>query len=227
MVSFLNGQLYSQVNTNDGYLHQSLGVLIAEITKALADFEDPIAHRKFNWDIAQLELLEVNLDYYQGRKKQLLQKHFQYFMENTKPLLETLPKQVIHNDANDNNLIASIVNDKLRCIGLFDFGDMVYTQRICELAIAMSYALMSQHNYLATARSSYQGSRSHFKVLNQELALLPNLIKARLVQSLLNSGKSYFENPDNDYLLISASPAWDLLKKLDKLQTNEFADYLN
>jgi Ser/Thr protein kinase RdoA (MazF antagonist) len=218
IVSFLNGHLYSQVNSNDSYLHYSLGVLIANITKALSDFNHPQAQRNMNWDIAQLQLLEANLDYCQESQKQQLKPLFHQFLEHTKPALDKLPKQIIHNDANDNNLTTALIENKLQCVGVFDFGDLVYSQRICELAVAMAYALMSQVDIIKTAKQIIKGYTDTIKVSVEELDLLPDLIKARLLQSLLNSAKSSALNPDNEYLLISTQAAWELLDKIDTLK---------
>lgn len=226
IVSFLAGDLYSQVDTENVNLHKSLGQLTGQITHVLSDFKHPAALREFNWDIAQLPRLEPNLSYYQDIKKSILTSHFSEFIENTLPALDLLPKQVIHNDINDNNLIVTQVNNQLECTGLFDFGDIVYTQRICELAVTMTYALMSQQNFLKTAKHIFQGYQSTIKLDENEINLLPKLIVARLTQSLLNSGKSFALEPDNDYLLVSAAPAWDLLEKFESLKPGEFVNAL-
>lgn len=222
MVSFLPGKLYSQVDTEEANLHQSLGQLVAQATKAFKDFKYPSAHRQFNWDIAQLMSLEANLDYYHDKQREQISRHLQAFKFTTLPALQLLPKQVIHNDLNDNNLIAEIVDGKLECTGFFDFGDIVYTHRLCDLAIAMAYALMSQQNFLTTAQAIVQGYQATLELNHDELNLLPKLIVARLLQSLLNSGKSFADQPDNTYLLVSAKPAWNLLDKFEALKPNEF-----
>jgi Ser/Thr protein kinase RdoA (MazF antagonist) len=226
IVNFLPGDLYSQVDTEDAGLHKSLGDLTGQITQAFNDFKHPAAHRESNWDIAQLAQLEPNLSYYQGLKKSRLTSHFLDFKNNTLPALDLLPKQVIHNDINDNNLIVTQVDGQLSCTGLFDFGDIVYTQRLCELAVTMTYALMSQKNFLKTAKNIYQGYQLTVELGESEKVLLPKLIIARLLQSLLNSGKSFALEPENEYLLVSAAPAWDLLEKFESLKPDEFINAL-
>jgi Ser/Thr protein kinase RdoA (MazF antagonist) len=226
IVSFLAGDLYSQVDTKNSDLHYSLGQLTSQITHAFHNFKHPTAHRKLNWDIAQLTRLEPYLNYYHGLERSILTKHFLDFQSNTLPDLNLLPRQIIHNDINDNNLIVAQVNNQLTCTGLFDFGDIVYTQRICELAIAMTYALMSQEDFLSVAKNIYQGYQSTIELDKKETTLLPKLVVTRLLQSLLNSGKSFALEPENEYLLISAKPAWDLLKKFESLKPDEFINAL-
>ncbi len=222
IVSFLEGHLYSQVDINNSDLHVSLGQLIAEVTQAFSDFENPTAHRQLLWDLVNLANIEPLLEYFKGDEKQILKRILNDILVNTIPNLKKLPQQVIHNDANNTNLIASMKNGKLSCVGLFDFGDMVYTQRICELAIGMAYALMGQEDVLFTAKNIVKAYQSQITLSDDELLILPELIKARLLQSIIISGKSFAQDPDNEYLLISVAPAWELLHKLDLLTTKEF-----
>lgn len=65
------------------------------------------------------------------------------------PRLGTLPRQVVHGDANDYNVlvesvalsplpdgsssIVAVPEQELKGIGVFDFGDMVETARVCNL----------------------------------------------------------------------------------------------
>ncbi len=51
--------------------------------------------------------------------------------------MDTLPKGVLHNDANDHNVIVS--QDGSEVVGVLDFGDMVYSCYIFELAITIAY----------------------------------------------------------------------------------------
>ena len=227
IISYLEGDLYSQVDINNSDLHDSLGKLIAEITHAFSDFVNPAAKRDLLWDLVNLTRLNPLLKYFESDKKYTLQRILQDILASALPKLKPLPQQVIHNDANNTNLIASELNGKLSCVGLFDFGDMVYTHRICELAIGMAYALMGQENILKTASSIVDGYQSVNTLLEEEILILPELIKARLLQSIIISGKSHAQNPNNEYLLISVTPAWELLHKLDTLKPNQFVNYIS
>ncbi len=222
VVSFLEGKLYSHSDYKDANLQYSLGALVAQMVEALKDFDHAAAKRELSWDIAQLLKLEKHLCYFDNEQHQILLQAFIEFKEVSYPQLILLPKQIIHNDANDNNLIVKENNNKIYCSGIFDFGDLVYTQRICELAIAMTYALFNCNNILQTSKIIVKGYRSATNLQDDESKILYYLIKARLLQSLLNSGKSQANDPDNSYLLISAKPAWELLNKLNKIEPDLF-----
>ncbi len=222
VVSFLAGTLYSQSDSQDQNLQYSLGVLVAQMAEALKDFDHTAAKRKLSWDIAQLLDLEKYLRYFHGEQQQILLRTFIEFKQICYPQLIILPKQIIHNDANIHNLIVKEIKNKLYCSGIFDFGDLVYTQRICELAIAMTYALFNCDDIMHASKTMVSGYRSFTKLQHDETKILYYLIKARLLQSLLNSGQSLDKNPDNTYLNISTVPAWELLKKLNNIDAQLF-----
>jgi len=223
VVSFLEGELYSQSKSQDLNLQYSLGKIIAQMVVALKDFNHIAAKRKLTWDIAQLLDLEQKLNHFQNEKKLILLHAFTEFKEKCYPKLILLPKQVIHNDANDNNLIVEKNSqNKLYCSGIFDFGDLVYTYRICDLAIGMAYALFKCDDILLTSKTIVSGYCSYTNLQNDECEILYYLIKARLVQSLLNSANSQTSNSDNTYLNISTIPAWKLLDKLNNIDARTF-----
>ena len=51
-----------------------------------------------------------------------------------------LPHSVIHNDANDYNVL---IEDG-RMSGLLDFGDLVHSATVCDLAIALAYTMLHE-----------------------------------------------------------------------------------
>ena len=54
---------------------------------------------------------------------------------------------VVHGEANDHNVLVRAG----RVVGLLDFGDMVYSAVVCDLAIALAYALLDQPDPVAAA----------------------------------------------------------------------------
>ena len=60
------------------------------------------------------------------------------FAGNVLPALRELPAQLIHNDANEHNVL---VGDDGSSAGLIDFGDVCRAPRVCGLAVACAYAM--------------------------------------------------------------------------------------
>jgi Ser/Thr protein kinase RdoA (MazF antagonist) len=74
------------------------------------------------------------------------------YLTDTAPKLATLRTSVIHSDGNDYNVLVSPYGRwGNRVSGLIDFGDMVHSHTVNELAIACAYALMGKTDPLAAA----------------------------------------------------------------------------
>jgi Ser/Thr protein kinase RdoA (MazF antagonist) len=121
--------------------------------------------------------------------------------------LSALPRQVIHNDLNSENLL--VRNDAI--VGVIDFGDVVESIRIAELAIACAYAMLDQNDPVSVAMDVIAGYRSVTEPTQEEGNVLLDLILARLATSVAMSASSGGANP---HQMASESLAWDLLERL-------------
>ncbi|GAB4581503.1 MAG: hypothetical protein Fur0022_42500 [Anaerolineales bacterium] len=140
--------------------------------------------------------------------------HFLHRFERcAAPHLPYLPWQVIHNDANDYNVL--IENDQIS--GLLDFGDALYNPRICELAIGIAYAILNKSDPLTTAVVITKGYHAVNPLTEDEIAVLWDLIGARLAVSVTMSTYRAFTEPENEYHQISAAPAWNTLAQLAEI----------
>ncbi len=210
LISYLPGTLYADLPTPDAYLHRQLGQFLGTLDKTLATFEHPAAHRHLQWDLVQANHISDYTQYIgdeNGRK--LVQTFLTQFQTATKPQLPHLRHQLIHNDANDYNLL--LHNKQFRII---DFGDMVYAPTICELAIGIAYAILDQPDPILAAAQLVAGYHQTYPLYAEEIALLFNLIAMRLCVSVTLASYNQTRHPDNPYLQISAQPAWATLQKL-------------
>ncbi len=55
LLTWVEGRMWSSVNPQLDQLRKSLGQHCGKLTNALQGFDHPMAHRKFDWDIAQYE----------------------------------------------------------------------------------------------------------------------------------------------------------------------------
>lgn len=217
---FLPGKFYADA---DAELHNEslwgdLGELMGRIDVAFADFQHAGSRRYLDWDLAQgFAVCQAKKHLLQGQQAQLVEHFLSLYQIHTLPVLNQLPQGVIHNDANNYNLLVDDVNHPKKIIGLIDFGDMVHSQLVNELAISCAYALMDQAqplNVLKTIVAAYHQQRP---LTDLELEVLYSLIALRLCSSVCNSALAIAQQPDNQYLLISVKPAWALLKQLKQL----------
>jgi len=224
LLSWILGRIWSSVNPQLEDLRFSLGEQCGLLTKALQGFDHPEAHRDFVWDIAQSLWTKDHIHLFDGKEKEILSS-FQHSFETTQSSYSKLRKAVVHNDANDNNVIVSegLINPKVKAA--IDYGDAIYTQIINDVAIACAYAIMHHNDPLDAALPIVRGYHSAFALQEDELVHLYNAIAMRLVISVTKSAINKIEEPDNEYLLISEKPAWEVLKKWHTI--NDEFSYFN
>ena len=124
---------------------------------------------------------------------------------------------VVMGDWNDANIIVDPLHPSL-VLGAIDFGDSLWTWKINDVAIAMAYAAVSSfgkthpihaaalllHGFVSTASSLPPLEARH----------LLTLACGRLAISVTLGAFSFAQDPENEYLLIHAQPAWSALRTL-------------
>lgn len=213
LLSWISGRVWSQVNPQLNDLRYSLGEQCGLLTQALQGFDHPEAHRNFEWDVAQSLWTTAHLNLFKDEEKRIIE-YFQNLFKKSQDSYSKLRKAVVHNDANDNNVIVSsdLINPKVQAA--IDYGDAVHTQIINDVAIACAYAIMHHNDPLEAALPIVKGYHATFALQEKELEHLYNAIAMRLVISVTKSAINKIEEPDNKYLLISEKPAWELFKKV-------------
>lgn len=216
LIKWIPGRLWSGVNPQLDNLRYSLGETCGEITKVLVDFAHPMATRIFDWDIAQASWTYSYINLFSTKKKECISFFTDQF-QNNEIEFRSFRKSVIHNDANDNNII---VNDDLlnpSVTTIIDYGDATYSQIINDLAVAIAYAVMDHSDPLAAALPIVQGYHNKFPLFDEELKALYVLVAIRLVISVTKSAINKQKEPHNSYLQISEKQAWALLYKWKKI----------
>ncbi|MCK5915915.1 MAG: phosphotransferase, partial [Deltaproteobacteria bacterium] len=222
VLTFMPGDFYADVAPEKTCptLWSDLGKFMAKIDQGLSDFQHAGAYRYLIWDLAQgYGVCQLQKQLFDPEQKELVDYFLTLYQTQTMPLLSELPQGVIHNDANDMNLLIDDKQNPTAITGLIDFGDMVHTQLINELAITAAYVLMNQNDPLKTLGILVAGYHQVRPLADLELEVLFPLIALRLSVSVCNSAAAFKDNPDNDYLLVSAQPAWELLRRLRNLNS--------
>lgn len=194
---------------------ESLGRWLGRFDKALAGFDHPAAHRAFKWDLARAGWIVPHFERLTDtRRRALAERLFQPFLDSALPRLAELPQSVIHNDANDHNVICAPPGAADAIAAVVDYGDMIRTATVSEPAIAAAYAMLDTPVPLDAAAAVVAGYHAAHPVSEAEIAVLYPLICARLVVSVVNSALQRELEPDNDYLTVSEAPAWALLERI-------------
>ena len=216
LLSFVPGNLYSAAPRSTKLL-ENLGDFVGQLSVGLASFGHPGAHQSdFLWDLDQCHLSKIYIQNIKNsNNRNIVEQVFERHHKIVSPLLPFLRGAVIHNDANDNNLI---VDEGLTSIkGIIDFGDMLYSRQINELAVTLAYALMGTEDAITDGATIVAAYHKRFPLTDNEFRVLPVLVAMRLAMSVCISSNRASQYPDNQYLTISQQPAFELLSRFDRI----------
>jgi Ser/Thr protein kinase RdoA (MazF antagonist) len=217
ILHYVEGRLLSGVSPHTPELLKDLGGILARIDNSLQDFSHEVLGRPFIWNmvdaLATLERFKSLLE--TDRQRELVDSFENLFRDNVLGSDERLRRAVIHNDANDNNvLVAGDEPGDLTISSIIDFGDMVYSWLAVEPAVAAAYAMMGKEHPLEAATAIIQGYHESLPLRESEIKVEFSLICMRLCMSVCICAHQKSIVPDNGYLKISEKPAWELLDKL-------------
>jgi hypothetical protein len=121
-----------------------------------------------------------------------------------------------HADFNDANIIVGNEDgDGIKVTGVIDFGDTVYSWKVLDVAVAMTYALISSYGKsgrsISAACAFLRGFHHVYPLTAQERKHLRLLIACRLATSATFGNYTYKLNPENKYILLHSKPAWEAL----------------
>ncbi len=220
VLSYLPGSCYGELTQADKgpALWQQLGELLGKVSHGFTNFEHVAAYRELDWDLATAYRLCRKKMYFLSALREPLVQHFlALYQQQVRPVLSQLPQSVIHNDANDYNLLLQEAAQGWQITGLLDFGDMLYSHTINELAVACAYAILNQAEPVQVIKTVTAAYHQQHPLSATELQVLPCLIALRLCLSLCNSAQASLAEPDNPYILISATAAEQALVQLQQL----------
>lgn len=217
LVTWIDGPLLSAAPRSLTQL-RNLGTFMGRLTRAMQGFGHPAAFRPdFLWALDAVgDLAPWAEDITDPARRALVSGLFDRYRARIAPRLAALRASVLHQDANDNNVIVGAA-DPDRIVGVIDFGDMAFGRTINELAITLAYALLDADDLYAAMRAIIAGYVREFPIEEGEAEVLYDLMRMRLAASVCISSRRAREHPENDYLTISQGPAFALLERLGRL----------
>ena len=223
LLRFIEGNFLSDNDlTETGY--RKMGIFLGRLTKAMDGFDHPSAHRKFDWDARQTDLMMDKLCYIDSPINQNTIIHFlDEFKTNVKPLTDDLRMSIVHNDGNDHNIL---VNDKCETIGIIDFGDMVHSYTVMDPSVCLAYIALGKQDPLPDMISMLDGYHSIYKLNDVELRSIVYLMCLRICLTAVMASWRKRLFPDNDYLVISEASAWKFLKDMQHQDLNKWTKEL-
>ncbi len=222
LLSYVPGTFWGDMKDHSENLLNNFGKFLATMDKALLEFDQPSFHRNLTWDIKNTLQAYDRLKFIKSSHRRRIAEYFLLqFETHVTPQFHKLRSSLIHADANDWNVLIPQNDPGEEIAGVIDFGDMIFSQTINELAIALVYILFNKENPLETAKHVIRGYHSVLPLEELELELLYYLICGRLCIGVTMYALSSLKYPENDYVTISEKPAWELLEKLIRINPRQ------
>jgi Ser/Thr protein kinase RdoA (MazF antagonist) len=184
---------------------RAMGTLGARLARAMGGFTDPAADHFLQWDIKQAASLAPLLSDVDPAYRPLCQTVLDRFNAEAASVLPALRWQVVHSDLNPHNILVAPDNPD-RIAGILDFGDMVRTPLVCDLAIAASY----QVDPAAPLRSLIDFTaawHAETPLTKEEARLVPLLTQTRWLTTLAIASHRAARWPGNAAYILRNAPA--------------------
>ncbi len=215
--TYLPGHLLVEAGPHSPELLESLGAFFGRLDRALSEFSHPALTRDLQWDLGQASrVVTEHLPAITApARRDLITAFLDRFQRNVEPRLPELRRSVIHNDGNDHNVLVTGIHSRGgQVTGVVDFGDLVETCTIFEVAICSAYAILDKSDPVSAATRVIGAYHAEYPFIGSELELLYDLVAMRLCTSVALSASRKTRFPDQAYLTVSEGPAWAALERL-------------
>lgn len=184
-------------------LQCAMGTMAARLALGLRGFTDPAARHVLQWDIRHAGALRPLLADLPADLAAPAAAALARFEAQVLPRLTALRWQVVHNDLNPHNILVDGAGTGVA--GILDFGDMVETPLVCDLAVAASYQVdpRAPLDSLTEFAAAYHAA---LPLTPEEAALILPLTEARWLTTLCISAHRAARYPENAAYILRNAP---------------------
>jgi Ser/Thr protein kinase RdoA (MazF antagonist) len=194
----------------------AIGHAAAQLTLGLQGFTDPAARQDLQWDIRHAARLRPLLPHVAEDLRPLCTATLDQFEAEILPHLPNCRWQVVHNDLNPHNLLTNPDNPD-DIAGILDFGDMVETPLVCDMAVAASYQV-DPDAPLSSLQAFARAYHATLPLTPLEQRLFPMLTATRMLTTLAIASARAARYPENaPYILRNVPSASEGLRALRDL----------
>jgi hydroxylysine kinase len=180
MFEWMPGELLRDVTEGTDQF-DALGTALGRLSKSLRKFEAEGAVRLSAWDLQTVPRLARLLTIFPN---DVVAQAIARFNTRVEPRRSELPTQVIHNDFNPGNVLVDPGGPEF-VVGILDFGDVVYSLRVADLAVAISYQLSPMRHGFADVRPMIAAFDRQVRLTDAEHEVILDLVAARFAQRIL------------------------------------------
>jgi 4-aminobutyrate aminotransferase-like enzyme/Ser/Thr protein kinase RdoA (MazF antagonist) len=219
LLRWLDGRRWSDLVCPSPAQQRLLGRTARRLQTSLEGFEHAGAERTHHWDLRQLPTsIGLHVDQCADeRQQQVAEQVLALLADRVSGNLADLPTSVVHQDLNDFNLIVQPNG----AIGVIDFGDVLHSASITELAVTVAYAMLRSPHPIDAAANVIGGWYEGQPPSEVDLSVVFPLAFGRLLLNALTWSARHGEQPD--YATARSSHTWVTLHALSELPV-EFID---
>jgi 4-aminobutyrate aminotransferase-like enzyme/Ser/Thr protein kinase RdoA (MazF antagonist) len=193
-----------------------MGDLAGRVSRALAGFRHLGLDRALQWDLRVghdvVDALVSHVDDPAHRER--LTTAAAAAWARIAPLADELPRQAVHLDLTDANVVAAHAHDAiLRPDGIIDFGDLSDTWAVSELAITLSSVL----SHPGTTPTSILPGITAFHAVRPltaaEVDVLWPLLVLRTAVLIVSGAQQSALDPDNAYVTDQSGDEWRMFEQ--------------
>ncbi len=214
-LKFCPGTLLENVRPQTDDLIRSFGRTMALLDLGLKSFTHPAMKQLHKWELTRAGAARPFTQYVGGDAGTQIDAVLRRFEDTTQEKLASLPHSVIHNDANEGNVLVNVTDGGDPVVdGVIDFGDISYQPTVCEVAIALAYIVIDKNDPLAACTGFLESYNELNQLNDDEIAVLYDLILTRLAVSVTIAAERRHADPDDQLGSQDRQPAIRAIARL-------------
>jgi 4-aminobutyrate aminotransferase-like enzyme/Ser/Thr protein kinase RdoA (MazF antagonist) len=214
LLTYVEGEPLSTTGYLSPTAVASLGSVAGRLVRALRTFEDPGTVRVLQWDLQVadrvVELLAGHVS--DTARRQLVLDATHRAAAELAPLRDSLPRQVIHGDATDDNVVIDQVSGSQQH-GVIDFGDLMQSWAVAELAVTCSGVLRHTPDELTAVLPAIRAFHQLRPLARDEAEALWPLVVLRAAVLVVSGQQQAQLDRANDYVQSSLEPEWAIFAR--------------
>ncbi|MBD1555101.1 aminotransferase [Pseudomonas typographi] len=192
-----------------------LGALAGQVSQALATFDHPGLDRELQWDPRHLPAVaEHLLPALAGQPRQAqVAACVEQAWAALAPLAGQLPQQAVHLDLTDDNTVwQRDAQRHWQASGIIDFGDLVRTWRVAELAVSCSALLQHGQGDAFVMLPAVRAFHAAAPLSPAEARALWPMVAGRAAVLVLSSARQLQLDPGNRYIQENVAHEWAIFE---------------
>ena len=213
MLTYVEGVTPDPVDLDERGL-RSFGRTTGRMGRALRGFYHPSAGRALLWDLRRAgELIPLTEHARDAERGAMARRLLERYRDEVVPRLSLARGQIIHNDMYLANLLVD-PDDVQTISGIIDFGDMLFTVLLEDLAVLVADLMLDRDDPFASAMLGTAGYEEVLPLDPLERELLPEVVIARMLATSVIAEWRIGLDPTNEYLWVGVEESWRFVEKL-------------